>query len=80
MLLDLARTVRRKTRANSIPRLGAIWLAIAVGVAYFVTAQLGRALLTDSEGLAVFWLGSGVAVSIFLALGRGARRWRWWRA
>jgi PAS domain S-box-containing protein len=73
MLLDLSRTVQRKTRANSISRPGAIWLAIAVGVAYFLTAQLGRAFLTDSEGLAVFWLGSGVAVGILVALGVGAQ-------
>ena len=52
---------------------GAIALAVAVGVAYFLTAQLGRALLTDSEGLAVFWLGSGVAVGILVALGGGAQ-------
>jgi PAS domain S-box-containing protein len=73
MLLDLTRTAQRKTRANSIPRLGAIWLAIAVGVAYFLTAQLGRAFLTDSEGLAVFWLGSGIAVGVAVALGVGAQ-------
>src|SRR6266436_1573171 len=53
--------------------VGTVGLAVAVGIAYFLTAQLGRTLLTNSEGLAVFWLGSGVAVGVLVVLGGGAR-------
>jgi len=48
-------------------------LAVAVGIAYVLAARLGRALLTDAEGLAVFWLGAGVAVGILIAFGGWAR-------
>src|SRR5262245_45778579 len=61
------------TGSHAQRRVGTIGLAAGVGIAYFLTSQLGRALLTDSEGLAVFWLGSGVAVGVLVALGAGAQ-------
>ena len=46
--------------------------AVGVATAYFLAARLGLALLT--EGVAVFWPASGVAVGILVTLGRRARR------
>jgi PAS domain S-box-containing protein len=51
------------------PWLGRVGLFIAVGVGYFLAAQLGLALLTTAERVAVFWPASGIAVGILLALG-----------
>jgi PAS domain S-box-containing protein len=50
----------------------AIALAVSMGCAYFLAARLGLTLLTESEGVAVFWPASGVAVGALIALGRGA--------
>ena len=48
-------------------------VAVAVGIAYFLAAQLGLALLTAAERVAVFWPASGVAAGTLIALGRRAR-------
>ena len=50
-----------------------VGLFIAVGVAYFLAARLGLALLTTAERVAVFWPASGIAVGILIALGARAR-------
>jgi PAS domain S-box-containing protein len=52
---------------------GGTGLAIAVGVAYFLTAELGLALLTSTEHVAVFWPAAGISVGILIALGPWAR-------
>ena len=49
-----------------------VW-AVAVGIAYFVGARLGLALLAQPEGVAVFWPASGVAAGALLVLGRHRR-------
>ena len=48
-------------------------VAVAVGTAYFLAAQLGLALLTTAERVAVFWPASGIAAGVLVALGRWAR-------
>jgi signal transduction histidine kinase len=53
--------------------VGAIGLAVAVGVAYFLAARLSLALLTKPEGVAVFWPAAGVAAGMLIALGPRAR-------
>ena len=53
--------------------LGLLGLAVAVGIAYFLAARLGLALLTKADGVAVFWPASGVAAGILIALGPTAR-------
>ena len=53
--------------------LGLLGLAVAVGIAYFLAARLGLALLTKADGVAVFWPASGVAAGILIALGPAAR-------
>jgi PAS domain S-box-containing protein len=50
-----------------------IGIITAVGLAYFFAAQLGLALLTATERVAVFWPASGIATGTLLALGRWTR-------
>src|SRR3977135_2138670 len=73
---DLAQQIRHRLFAavDPPPRwLGACALAIAVGIAYFLSARLSLALLTKPDGDAVFWPAAGVAAGILIALGPGAR-------
>jgi two-component sensor histidine kinase/integral membrane sensor domain MASE1 len=53
--------------------MGSIWLAAAVGIAYFLSARLSLALLTKPDGVAVFWPAAGVAAGVLIALGPRAR-------
>jgi PAS domain S-box-containing protein len=48
-------------------------LAVAIGIAYFLAARLSLALLTEPDGVAVFWPAAGVATGILMALGPSAR-------
>jgi PAS domain S-box-containing protein len=45
----------------------------AIAIAYFLTAELGLALLSKPTGVAVFWPASGVAAGILITFGRRAR-------
>jgi PAS domain S-box-containing protein len=51
----------------------AIWLAVAVGIAYFLAAELSLALLAQSRGLTMFWLAGGISSGVLIALGYNAR-------
>jgi PAS domain S-box-containing protein len=74
MLQNLSQEVHRRTRADAVlARIGAIGLAIAVGIAYFVAAQLSLALLTKPDGVALFWPAAGVSSGVLITLGRDAR-------
>src|ERR1700693_2138606 len=53
--------------------IGAIGLAVAVGIVYFLAARLSLALLTKPEGVAVFWPAAGVSAGVLIALGSRAR-------
>ena len=53
--------------------IGAIGLAVAVGVAYFLAARLSLSLLTKPDGVAVFWPAAGIASGTLIALGSGVR-------
>ena len=46
--------------------LGAVKLAVAICIAYFLAAWLGLAL--QAEGVAVFWPAAGIAIGAFLKL------------
>src|SRR5262249_11196373 len=65
---------------NRVPLLGArAFLHVALGVAavsvaYFFAARVSLALLTPSNGVAVFWPAAGVASGLVIALG-SASRW-----
>jgi PAS domain S-box-containing protein len=50
-----------------------IALAAAVGVAYFLAAQLSLALLTKPDGVAVFWPAAGIAAGALIVRGPRAR-------
>src|SRR6185503_21028451 len=52
-------------------RHGAI--ALFVAVAYYLAARLGLHLLTELEGVAVFWPASGIAAGVLIAFGRSVR-------
>ena len=78
--LDMPQTLReliqhRLSRAVDPTRrwLEAGALAVAVGIAYFLSARLSLALLTKPDGVAVFWPASGVAAGVLIALGPSAR-------
>src|SRR5262249_50205931 len=74
MLQNLSQEVHRRTCADpTLPRIGAIGLAIAVGIAYFIAAQLSLALLAKPDGVAVFWPAAGLSSGVLIALGREAR-------
>ena len=64
----LSETVESKQRL-----VWSVWLAGVVGVAYFLSARLSLFLLTQPDGVAVFWPAAGVSSGILIALGRGAR-------
>jgi PAS domain S-box-containing protein len=48
-------------------------LTIAIGVAYFMAANLSLSLLTKPDGVAVFWPAAGVSSGVLIALGPTAR-------
>src|SRR5262252_8682624 len=74
MLQNLTQEVHRKTSAvPTLPWIGAIGLAIAIGIAYFFAAQLSLGLLDESDGVALFWPAAGVSSGALIALGRDAR-------
>ncbi|HEY2532268.1 MAG TPA: PAS domain S-box protein [Xanthobacteraceae bacterium] len=53
--------------------LASTGLAAAVGVAYFLAARLSLFLLTQPDGVAVFWPAAGVSSGTLVALRRKAR-------
>jgi PAS domain S-box-containing protein len=74
MLRNLTNEVHPRTRAHLTPLwIGTIGLAFAVGIAYFLAAQLSLALLAEPDGVAVFWPAAGVSSGVLIALGRDAR-------
>jgi MASE1 len=74
MLQNLAKEVHLRTRADlMLSWIGAVGLAVAVGIAYFLAARLSLALLAKPDGVAVFWPAAGVSCGILIALGREAR-------
>ena len=75
ILQNPAQEVHHRTRADlTLALIGAIGLAIAVGIAYFFAAQLSLALLAEPDGVALFWPAAGVSSGVLIvALGRDAR-------
>jgi len=74
MLQNLTQEVHSKTGAvPTLPWIGAVGLAIAIGIAYFFAAQLSLELLTEPDGVALFWPAAGVSSGVLIALGRDAR-------
>ena len=76
LLLDLQKPAERRLSVFAEPTrrwVGSVGLTIAVGISYFLAAQLSLALLTKPDGVAVFWPAAGVAAGILIALGPSAR-------
>jgi len=74
MLQNLTKKIRFRTRVDlMLPWIGAIGLAVAVGIAYFFAARLSLALLAQPDGVALFWPAAGVSSGVLIALGRAAR-------
>jgi hypothetical protein len=74
MLQNPTQEVRLRTRAYpTLPAVGALGLAIAVGITYFFAAQLSLAFLAKPDGVAVFWPAAGVSSGVLIALRRDAR-------
>lgn len=63
----------REAVASKRRLLFSIRLTVIVGVAYFLSARLSLFLLTQPDGVAVFWPAAGVSSGILIALGRDAR-------
>lgn len=55
------------------PLISSITLTALIGVAYFLAARLGLFLLTEPDGVAVFWPAAGVSSGLLIALGRDLR-------
>jgi signal transduction histidine kinase len=51
----------------------AVRLAVAIGAAYFLAAQLSLGLLMKPDGVAVFWPAAGISSGVLIALGPRAR-------
>src|SRR6476619_6111662 len=52
---------------------GWLLLTVAVAIAYFLAARLGLALLTQPDGVAVFWPAAGVSAGLLVGLGQQGR-------
>jgi signal transduction histidine kinase len=72
---DLPRQVQHElsTRIDLTRWVGSIGLAVAVCIVYFVAARLSLAMLTQPDGVAVFWPAAGVSAGVLIALGPRAR-------
>ncbi len=75
MLQDLRKRAQSQwsAAAERQPWVGSVGLAAAVGIAYFLSAQLSLLLLTKPDGVAVFWPAAGVSAGTLVALGHAAR-------
>jgi PAS domain S-box-containing protein len=74
MLENPTQEVHLRTRAYpTLPLVGALGLAVAIGIAYFLAARLSLALLAKPDGVAVFWPAAGVSSGVLIVLGRAAR-------
>jgi signal transduction histidine kinase len=52
---------------------GDIGLAALAGLAYFLAAKLSLGLMTEPDGVAVFWPAAGISSGLLIAKGRAAR-------
>lgn len=57
----------------SYPRINSAGMAVALAVAYFLAARLSLFLLTEPDGVAVFWPAAGISAGVLISLGSGAR-------
>src|SRR5204863_3639223 len=65
--------IRALTSSSDRLWIGHIYLTLAVGVAYFLAAQMSLALLTKPDGVAVFWPAAGISAGTLIAFGSRVR-------
>ncbi|HET9715684.1 MAG TPA: MASE1 domain-containing protein [Pseudolabrys sp.] len=53
--------------------MNSVGIAVALAIAYFLAARLSLYLLTEPDGVAVFWPAAGVSAGVLIALGSRAR-------
>jgi len=73
VLQSLGKDIRRSDDREQQSWGVAVAIGVFTALAYFLGARLGLVLVTELEGVAVFWPASGVAVGILIALGPRAR-------
>ena len=71
----LASDPSQRSGGNNIVHrwIGSIGLAAAVGLGYFLAADLSVRLILEPDGVAVFWPAAGISSGILIALGPQAR-------
>src|SRR5690348_14270669 len=58
----------------SLPRsISQLGVGAATAILYFLGAHLGLALLTQPDGVAVFWPAAGISAGMLVVFGRKAR-------
>src|ERR1051325_6612515 len=72
-LLEQVQNLISEKAASKRWPVSSMGLAVIVGVAYFLAARLSLFLLTQPDGVAVFWPAAGFSSGILIALGRDAR-------
>ena len=65
--------IRALTSSSDRLWIGHIGLTLAVGIAYFLAAQMSLVLLTKPDGVAVFWPAAGLSAGTLLAFGSRVR-------
>ena len=62
---------RSQSASSGLSRrwLNSVGLAVALGVAYFLSARLSLLLLAQPDGVAVFWPAAGVSAGVLIGLG-----------
>jgi signal transduction histidine kinase len=53
--------------------INSVGMAIALGIAYFMSARLSLYFLTKPDGVAVFWPAAGVSTGVLISIGPRAR-------
>jgi len=66
---------QRQSASSTLSRrwINSVSLAIALGIAYFLSARLSLLLLAKPDGVAVFWPAAGVSAGVLIGLGPRTR-------
>jgi PAS domain S-box-containing protein len=76
MRQDLVKQIRSGSWAKVASKrrlISQFELMIIIGLCYFLAARLSLFLLTEPDGVAVFWPAAGISSGVLIALGRKAR-------
>jgi PAS domain S-box-containing protein len=63
----------RSSGGEPLPWAARLGIAAAAGILYFVAAHVSLFLLTELDGVAVFWPAAGISAGALVALGPAAR-------